>query len=345
MSSTHYVIIGNGTCGNHAADLIRKGDKDGRITIISAGPFHYAHRQNLAKYIFREDLSIEDLVVHPPEWYEERKITLRLNQPVVSVNTDEKYLLLAHRERVRYDKLLICSGARHRIPEYLSHFEALLTKFSTEREAFLLKAEMDQIKHVTLLGGDLVGLQLFSVLLPAGKKVTLIMDEFSFWPLEHDKQTIKKLSDAIEKKGVEVIRNDYVTDIEAVDNRKKVKTMGGFETITDKLILCSGLVPTLQYLATSGIDMQEGVLVNHKLESSVKNVWAAGECAQIYHEELKDYRCSSGFQNAYLQGEIAAKNILGGSESALLCEVGTITVAGEEFISYGWKGFTLDAIG
>jgi nitrite reductase (NADH) large subunit len=342
MAKSHHVIIGNGSAGNIAATFLREMDGDSRITIISAEPTQYLCRHRLARFLV-EDRDLDSLSMYPPEWYIERKIRLRINQPVVRVNPLEKSLLLAHRERIRYDKLLICSGASHRIPEYLSHFKDLLTRFSNGEDALMLKARMDTIKHVTLLGGDCIGLQLLTALLPAGKKISLVMDEYRFWPLEFDDETKNRLSDALEKKGVEVIRGDYVTDIEKQNGRLIVSTREGVKIETDEAVVCSGMTPSLEYLGMSGIDIQHGVLVNERLEANVDNVWAAGECAQIYYPEVKDYRLSTGYVNAQVQGELAAKNMMGGSEQAALPETGIVMISGEKFRTYGWKGFSLDA--
>ena len=344
MSALHYAIIGNGAAGNRAAEVLREGDGEAKISLISAEQTHYLHRHRLPGFP-AGDGDLEALAVHPWTWYEEQGIRLRLNQPVVQVDPGNKRLLLAHRERISYDKLLICSGARHRMPEYLSHFEKRIRRFSHGRDAIVLRERMDSIEHVTLIGGDCVGLELLGTLLPAGKRVTLIMDEYRFWPLELDESARERLSAALERTGLTLIRDDFVVDVQEKEKRLHIETEGGARFETDEAIVCSGLVPCLEFLSDSGIAMQRGVLTNDRLETSAPDVWAAGEVAEIYHEQIKDYRCSTGYHNAVSQGEIAARNMLGGDASAPLCEPGEVVVAGERFIAYGWKGFILDAAG
>ena len=344
MSALHYAIIGNGAAGNRAAEVVREGDGEAKITLISAEQTHYLQRHRLAGYLARGG-DLESLAVHPWSWYEQKRIRLRLNQPVVQVDPRNKGLLLAHRERIRYDKLLICSGARHRMPEYLSHFEKRIQRFSHGRDAVLLRKRIDSIEHATLIGGDCVGLQLLGTLLPAGKRITLVMDEYRFWPLELDESARERLSAALERTGLTVIRDDFVVDIQDTGERLRIETERGESFDTDEAIVCSGMVPCLEFLSDSGIAMHRGVLTNSRLETSAPDVWAAGEVAEIYHDEINDYRCSTGYQNAVLQGEIAARNMLGGDASAPLCEPGEVVVAGERFIAYGWKGFMLDAPG
>jgi 3-phenylpropionate/trans-cinnamate dioxygenase ferredoxin reductase subunit len=167
------------------------------------------------------------------------------------------------------------------------------------------------------------------------------MDEFRFWPMEFDEAVKSRLTAALQKKGIEVIQDDYVTELSRLDGTLTVRTRKR-EIKTDIAILTSGMVPCLDFLEDSGLDLQEGVLVNERLESSGDSIWAAGECAQIYYPEIKDYRCSTGYRNAEVQGELAAKNMLGGSEKAYLLEPGKVIIAGEQFLTYGWRGFSLD---
>ena len=336
-----YVILGAGAAGLRAAEVLRERRPDDRITLISAEATPFIERHRLAGYVV-DHTPLEQLIVYPPAWYQERKLELRLNQPVVSVRPSDRTLLLAHRERLRYDQLLICVGARHRVPPYLNRFEDLLTPFSTTADAIRLRARLPAMRHLTLIGGDCVGLQLVSALQSAHKLLTLIMDEYRFWPFEFDDAAKDRLTEALVKKGVEVLRDDYLTGISRADGRLALETKSGRRVTTDAAMLTAGLSPSLGFLLDSTIDLQEGVLVNDHLESSIPGIWAAGECAQVYHPELKDYRCSTGSVNAEQQGRLAARNLLGATETVKLPEPGKVTIAGEQFITYGWKGFSLD---
>jgi NAD(P)H-nitrite reductase large subunit len=336
-----HVILGAGAAGLRAAEVLRERRPDDRITLISAEATPFVERHRLAGYVV-DKTALAELIVHPPQWYQERRLELRLNQPVVQVRPSDHTVLLAHRERLRYDQLLLCVGARHRVPPYLARFEELLTPFSTTADAIRLRARLPELRHLTLIGGDCVGLQLVSALLPAGKAITLVMDEYRFWPFEFNDPAKDRLSDAIVKKGVEVIRDDYVTSLVRQDHRIEVQTKSGRRFATDAAMLTAGLSPFLQFLLDSGIDLQEGVLVNDHLESSTPGIWAAGECAQVYHPELRDYRCSTGYVNARIQGELAARNMTGARETVALGPPGQVTVSGETFTTLGWKGFSCD---
>jgi nitrite reductase (NADH) large subunit len=338
----HYVIVGNGPAGNEAAAALRAADPGSRITILSAVGNHYLHREKLADFVARPERQLKDLYVRQYSWYAERRVQLRLNQPVNRIDPDEKFVYLNHKERLHYDRLLLATGARPRVPERLTQYAERLTRFSTGTDALLLKRELRKIKHLTMLGGDCIALELAQALKPLGIAITFILDEYRFWPLEFDEAVKKRLADSLERKGLEVIRDDLAVAVEPADGKLAVKTRGGRQVMTDRACVSSGMVPVVEFLGSAGIDTQIGVLVDDHLCTNVAGIWAAGECAQVYHPELKDYRCSTGSVNAEQQGRLAARNMLGAKETVKLPEPGKVTIAGEQFITYGWKGFSLD---
>ena len=338
----HFVIVGNGPAGNEAAAALRGQDPKARITIISAAATHYLRPEKLAAFLVQPRHRLKDLYIHPYPWYEEQRIQLRLNQTVNRIAPEQKYVYLNHKERVRYDRLLLVTGARPRVPERLASLSSLLTRFATGADALLLKRGIARVKHMTMLGGDCIALELAQALLPQGVRLTFILDEYRFWPLEFDEGVKKRLADSLEKKGIEVVRDDLAVSVEPASDELLVKTRGGKEVKTDRACLSSGMVPAVDFLGSAGIDTQLGVLVDDHLQTSQPDIWAAGECAQVYYSELKDYRCSTGSVNAEQQGRLVAQNMLGAKETVKLPEPGRVTIAGEHFTTYGWKGFSLE---
>ena len=116
MAAEHYVIIGNGAAANGAADTLRRGDPEGRITLISDEFFPFYYRHMLRHYLVG-DKEEEDLMVRPPSYYKENRIRLRLGQTVVKADLEDRTLYLKDMEKVHYTRLLLCVGSRPRIPE------------------------------------------------------------------------------------------------------------------------------------------------------------------------------------------------------------------------------------
>ena len=336
-----YVIIGNGHAGNSAAETLRKGNPDAEIAIISSKPTHYFDHSLLAAFLM-DKKDITSLYLYPYTWYREHNIVLRLNQTVTRVIPDKHQLILSHNERIHYDRLLIASGAKPKLPESLARYKNMLTVFTDALDALKLRERLGTVKHVTMVGGDSVGLHLAGSMIKLGKSITIILNEYNFWPLEYDESVKNKLIGCLKKKHIDVIADDLTTEIVQDGTGMNVMTKNGKIIKTDLAFLTSGMVPSIDFLDGSGIDIQTGILVDEYLHTSVQDVWAAGECATVYYPELKDYRQTTGEINAKLLGSIAARNMLDEKAAVSLGEPGKITIEGEDFITYGWKGFSID---
>ena len=130
----HHVIIGNGVAGNRAAALLRERDPDNRITVISIGGLLFYDRYQLPQ-VFGGKRDWRDYLVYAPEYYEEHRITVRRKCRVTQVDPTRRVLILAHREEVGYDTLLIASGGGGYLPATLAEFRPLFHGFATYRGA------------------------------------------------------------------------------------------------------------------------------------------------------------------------------------------------------------------
>ena len=315
MGSEHYVIIGNGVAANRAADILREGDIDSRITMISREFFPFYFRHKLRFYVSGE-LGEDQLVVCPPSRYREQNIRLRLGQEVQRVDLKEKTLYLKHMEKVHYTRLLLCCGGRPRVPEihypYRKHFTIL--KGLSHARGF--REQISGVERVLMVGGDLVSLKMTETLLRMGREVLFMIDRDSFWPLSLADEIRDGFAERLKKHGAEVIIDDEITGID--------EAKPGYEVTTrrERKISCGmvgaffGLVPNVDFLFSSGLDIDRGILVDDHLQTSDPDVWAAGDCAQIWNPAINNYWVSIGWENARILGEVAAMNMLGESATA-----------------------------
>ena len=117
----HHVIIGNGVAGVRAATVLRERDPDNRITIISIGGLLFYDRYQLPQ-VFEGKRDWRAYLVHPPDYYDDRRIAVRRKCRVTQVDPRRRVLMLAHREEVGYDTLLIASGGGGYLPPRLSEY-------------------------------------------------------------------------------------------------------------------------------------------------------------------------------------------------------------------------------
>ncbi|MCF8067644.1 MAG: NAD(P)/FAD-dependent oxidoreductase [Desulfobacterales bacterium] len=309
----HYVIIGNGPAGNSAADAFRANDKDARVTIISDEAFSFFYRHKLPQFV-AGNIGEDDLKVRPYSVYKEQNIRLRLGQCVDRIDPEEKILYLRHMEKVGYTKLVIATGGSPRILPSLTSFEKHLRFMTGYNNAIKLMPEIQKAKTITILGGDLISFELVKALRTMKKKIFFIFYSKCFWPVELTGNMSAKICANMKKKNIEAYADDTVETLTEKGNLYTLKTASG-RTFKSDLVCCFlGLVPNIGYIIGSGIDTERGVLVNEFMQTNYKDIYACGDCAQIYDPKLKDYWISIGWSNAGLQGKIAAMNLLGSSK-------------------------------
>jgi pyruvate/2-oxoglutarate dehydrogenase complex dihydrolipoamide dehydrogenase (E3) component len=169
-----------------------------------------------------------------------------------------------------------------------------------------------QVESALLIGGDFTSMAVCRALLHLGKKVHFMLDEEAFWPVRFSERLAEEATNSLSKRGVEVLTGRKVTsmirtaaglyEVHVDDQRLEVGLIGAF----------FGLIPDVSFLARSGLRIDRGILVDEYLYTGSEGVYATGDCAQIYHPEIRDYWVSVGHDNAVALGRAAALNLAGG---------------------------------
>ncbi len=315
MAMQHHVIIGNGVAGNRAAAVLRELDPDNRITIISIGALLFYDRYQLPQ-IFQGKRDWREFLVYPPSYYDDHRIAVRRKCRVTQVDPRRRVLVLAHREEVGYDHLLIASGGSGYLPPTLADSRPLLHSFVTYRTAVATADALPAGGTVIMLGGDILGLDVAHAMAAAGHRVILIPSEQTFWPHRVDPADRPALFEALGRAGIEVQDSRPVERIEAVEGGpgRRVVMADGQEFTADVVMAFYGLVPSLEFMVGSGVDIERGLLVNPELQTTDPHIWAAGDVCQIWSAEDNAYRFYYGWKNVKAMGEIAARNIAGAEQ-------------------------------
>jgi len=311
MIAEHCVIIGNGPAANAAASTLRQRAPETTITIIGKERFHHYKPHLLPDYIAGK-VSEKELYVPTPMVRQEGEPKLRLGQSVVGVDFLKREVVLEHKEIVPFDRLIIATGGRPRIPEPYQVFEDLMLTLKTPADAKRWTERLDRADSVLIVGGDLTSFRVVEALLTLKKQVSFILNEESFWPVPFGEDIRSQASSRLKEKGVEVLECRKIRRIARIsEDELEVETDS--ETLTAGVLgAFFGLVPDVKFLAGSGLDIERGILVDEYLKTRFDRVYAAGDCAQVFHPGMKDYWVSIGYHNARTLGRIAASNLLGG---------------------------------
>ncbi|MBC2703922.1 MAG: FAD-dependent oxidoreductase [Desulfobacula sp.] len=306
----HYVIIGNGPAGNHAARTLRKKDKDAKITIISDERVPYYYKPKLTNFI-ADEIAKEDLMVNFLNSYKAKDIRIRLGQEVERIDSESKTLFLQHMEKINYSKLIIASGSRARVLPAMSRYANHLKFVTSYTDVMAVKEEIRKAKDFFIFGGDLVGFKFLRLLNSMGKTVTILIYPNAFWPYNLTDNMLAQITESLSKFKVDVIVKDDISIIDDKNGLYRVKTQKGIEKNVDMVFSFNGLIPNIDFAKGSGVDIDHGILVNEYLKTNVDSIYACGSCAQIYNPSIKSYTTSIGWPNAVVQGEVAAFNLLG----------------------------------
>jgi nitrite reductase (NADH) large subunit len=315
MSEEHFIVIGNGPAGHHAAVTLRLEAPGARITLISKEP-HGCYRPHLLPKWISGNIEEAALYVCPVEDYRKMDIRFRSGQKVVALNPVQRELILDHKEMLRFSGLILAVGGKPRIPEPLRIFKDLMFTLKTLEQARVWKEEVPKVDSVLMMGGDLTSLAATRALLSLGKKIYFMVDEEAFWPLRWSLSLFEEMSDRLRQKGVEVLADQRLKGITRKGDRDYEVQVGEERVRVGMIGAFFGLRPDVRFLAGSGLRLDRGILVDEYLNTGFKGVYATGDCAQIYHPGLRDYWVSVGHDNALELGRTAALNLAGNTVKA-----------------------------
>ena len=163
----------------------------------------------------------------------------------------------------------------------------------------------------------MIGLDLARTLVETGYHVILVANDYTFWPHRVVPDERDGYIKALENMGIEVLSGARPVAVEeggaGLPARRLVFEDGG-DVHGDIVLPFYGLVPGVEFMLGSGVDIERGLLVSPSLRTTDESIWAAGDVCQIWSEEEKSYRFYYGWNNVRRMGEVAARNVSGGDE-------------------------------
>jgi len=311
MARKRYLIIGDGAAGLTAAASLRHADAEAVIGVFSDEPVPGYYRAALTNYLLGE-LREDQLFAVPPDFYQSYGIH-RIYTRVIGVDAARSAVWCSTSpEPAAYDQLLIASGARARAPSFEgAHLPGVLTlRTIADARQVYDAVRLRGIKTAVVLGGGALGLEWAHALLEHDVKVTLIERAPRLLPGALDEVASDLLAARLRKAGIDVLFNDEVRAVHAGP-----RGVGGVGLSSGRAVACElvaaalGVVPNSEFLAHSNVTLAANgaVAVNSRLQSSVANIWAAGDVANVAGEWL------ALWEPARLQARVAAQNMRGGS--------------------------------
>jgi 3-phenylpropionate/trans-cinnamate dioxygenase ferredoxin reductase component len=310
-----HVIVGASLAGAKAAETLRAEGFDERVILIGAEDERPYERPPLSKDYLRGEIDRETVYVHPERFYAEHDIELRLGRTAVSLDTAARELALDDGERLRYDRLLLATGAEPRrlaIPG--GDLPGVMYLRSVE-DSDALRERLERGGSVVVVGAGWIGAEVAASARQRGLEVTVV--EPAAVPLERvlGREVGAVYRDVHADHGVEMLLGTGVEAFEGAGAVERVRTSDGRALECDFVVVGVGVTPRTGLAAQAGLAVNDGVLVDERLESSAPGVYAAGDIANAHHPFYAERIRVEHWANALNQGPAAARSMLGGTEA------------------------------
>ncbi|PKD17573.1 NADH dehydrogenase [Salegentibacter salinarum] len=306
----HIVIIGNGIAGITCARHIRK-NSDAKITVISAESDYFFSRTALM-YVYMGHMKWNHLKPYENWFWEKNRIELK-KAWVDKINFEEKTLHFSSVETMDYDKLVLATGSVYNKfgweGQDLKGVQGLISKQDLE----LLEENTQNCKKAVIIGGGLIGVELAEMLKTRNIEVTFLIREEAFWHNMLPIQDAQLISEHIKSHGVDLRHQTELDKIMSDENGrvKAVTTKSGEEIECQLVGLCTGVRPSIDFLKNSELETDRGILVDNFLQTSFKDVYAIGDCAQLKQPPAHRKPIEAVWYAGRMMGETLAQTLTG----------------------------------
>ena len=303
-----YVIIGNSAAGIACVEGIRSADAEGEITIVSDEPFA-AYGRPLISYYLLGATDRQRMLYRPADFYEKNKVRTLLGARAEKIDPAAQKIVLRGGEEIPYDRLLVATGSRPFEPP-MEGIEGVKNKFNfmTLQDALSLEKVLSKRKNVLIIGAGLIGLKCLEGILERVKSVSVVDMAGRILPSILDDAGAAIVRRELEGKGAKFYLSDSVAKFEGGTAHLK----SGKEISFDILVVAVGVRPNTELIKDAGGEVSRGVVTDEKQQTSLKNVYAAGDCAESFDITSGARKVLALLPNAYRQGYTAGVNMAGG---------------------------------
>lgn len=303
----NYVIIGNGVAAAGCIEGIRSADKNSKITVISEEKYPVYCRP-LISYYLEDKTNIEKMNYRSKSFYEDNNCDVIYGKKAVSVDDKAKNITLDDGTCIDYDALCMATGSSPFVPPF-EGLDTVENKFSfmTIDDTLALEKVLAKDSKVLVVGAGLIGLKCAEGIADKVAKITVCDLANRVLSSILDDECASVMQKHLEKHNIEFMLSD--TAVKFDKNTAEMKS--GKKLDFDILVLAVGVRANTEMFKNIGGDVNRGILVNDSMETSVQDVYAAGDCTEGNDISFGDKRVLAILPNAYMQGYCAGQNMAG----------------------------------
>jgi 3-phenylpropionate/trans-cinnamate dioxygenase ferredoxin reductase component len=312
MSSSKYIILGGGMVAGYAAkELAKRGLGPGELTIISADDAFPYERPPLSKsFLSGKDKEV-DILINAQEWYAQKKIGVKLKTLVQNMDLKKRTLRASSGESFEFEYLLIATGARARKLDCPGNDLRNVFYLRSLDDSRNIRDKAATAKRVAIIGGGFIGMEVGSVLAQKNIETTLIIREDRVWSRVFTLAMSNFFEHYYASRGVRLLKEENVVRLEGKERVNTVVLSSGNQVACDMVIAGVGAAPVTEVLAKTGLEIENGVVVNEYLETNQAGIFAAGDVASYFDKIFNKRRRVEHWDNAVSQGQHWASVVRG----------------------------------
>lgn len=305
-----FLIIGNGTAGLTAAETIRKADRHAKILIVTDEPHPFYSRPGIA-YLLAGDIPEGCLFPRTTEELEGLGLGV-VHARAVQIDPSAQVVHFEGGRSLGYEALLLATGASAIRPPIAGVDLQGVVTFDTLDDARRILRLARRAKRAVVIGGGITALELAEGLTACGVETHYLLRKDRYWSRVLDEDESLIVEEGLAREGIVLHRN---TSVEKILGRRGRVT--GVQTDEGKVIKCQivacavGIRPRTELASSAGLMLDRGILVDEHMHTSARNVFAAGDVAQVYDPITGEHSLDTLWAVATEQGAAAGWSMVG----------------------------------
>lgn len=306
-----FLLIGGGLASANCAAELRKRGAEGSILLVGREPEPPYERPPLSKEYLRGEAERADAYVNPPEWYEENDVELLSGTNVMSLDPAARTAKLQGGDEVSFGKALIATGAMVNILRVEGAENEGIHYLRAFGNSDAIRGDAKAAEHVVLIGGSYIGAEVAASLTAKGTRCTIVTMEEIALSRTFGEEAGRWFHRLLESNGVMIHGGEELEAFEGDGRVKGVVTKSGLAIECDAVVVGAGVRPDAMLAERAGLEVDDGIVCDSKLQTSAEGIYAAGDCCS-YDSVIHGRRIRvEHWDVAMQQGMHAARNMLG----------------------------------
>ncbi|OGP75749.1 MAG: hypothetical protein A2V86_11375 [Deltaproteobacteria bacterium RBG_16_49_23] len=305
-----YIIIGGSAAGISAVEAIRSIDQTSSIELFSGEGTPFYSRVLLSYYIAGA-ITKEELHFRPLEFFADNKVNAHLGQRVSQVLPESKSIRMGDGREYPFDRLLIASGSSPKIMEVPGKDKKGVVVMRNIDHAQEIVNRVEEMKTACVLGGGLIGLRTGYALSVRGVKVKIIVKSSHVLSQMLDQESAEMIQGTMRQHGVDIRTGRDAVEIVGKESVEGIILDDGERINCQLVVIGKGVQPNVDFLSSTQIKVNEGIVADETMMTSVPDIYVAGDVAETYDLTTGRTSVNAIWPCAFEQGRVAGLNMAG----------------------------------